>query len=431
MANRKTKKVGCPVMLHAKVTKDGKWQIRNVVLQHQNHEPVPSILKYISMFHREDLKAVRRRLFQHHDEGVCIPQIHSALAPERNGVENFSMSECQLRNVVDKERRLKMMEGDANAMAAYFHRMSTDNQNFFHLHRLDYDERLKDIMRVDARSRAAYIEFGDVVFFDSTYLTNRYLLPFANFVGVNHHGQSMLLGCALISHEDAVTFEWVFTNWISCIGGKPPRGILTDQDAAMKKAIAKVMPNTRHRWCLLHILNKLPVKLGEYDKYEEIKQALLHAIYDSYAIEEFENCWNEAIEAYNLEENAWLKAEDEKQADADSARFCHQLVSNSPIEHVFQKIYTSAKFLEVQQECMKNLYMSIVGCKVVDDKLMEYTIEDRVWIRDPNTRKDIPTQRKRVYEVKYNSNSYEAWCVCKSMESAGIICRHIIAVFEK
>ncbi|KAL2923892.1 Protein FAR1-RELATED SEQUENCE 6 [Bienertia sinuspersici] len=79
----------------------------------------------------------------------------------------------------------------------------------------------------------------------------------------------------------------------------------------------------------------------------------------------------------------------------------------------------------------ENLYVSIVGCKVVDDKLLEYTIEDRVWVRDPNTRKDIPTRRKREYEVKYNSDSYEAWCVCKLMESSGIICVHIIAVFEK
>ncbi|KAL2933604.1 Protein FAR1-RELATED SEQUENCE 5 [Bienertia sinuspersici] len=125
------------------------------------------------------------------------------------------------------------------------------------------------------------------------------------------------------------------------------------------------------------------------------------------------------------------RADDEKQADADSARFCHQLVSDFPIERVFQKIYTSVKFLEVQQECLKNLYVSIVGCKVVDEKVLEYTIEDRVWVRDPNTRKDIPTRRKREYEVKYNSNSYEAWCVCKLMESSGIICRHIIAVFEK
>ncbi|KAL2892679.1 Protein FAR1-RELATED SEQUENCE 5, partial [Bienertia sinuspersici] len=111
------------------------------------------------------------------------------------------------------------------------------------------------------------------------------------------------------------------------------------------------------------------------------------------------------------------RAEDEKQADADSARFCHQLVSDFPIER--------------QQECMKNLYVSIVGCKVDDEKLLEYTIEDRVWVRYLNTRKDIPTRRKREYKVKYNSNSYEAWCVCRLMESSGIICRHIIAVFEK
>ncbi|KAL2899612.1 Protein FAR1-RELATED SEQUENCE 5 [Bienertia sinuspersici] len=362
---------------------------------------------------------------------VSIPQIHSAIAAERNGVENFSVSERQLRNIVDKEKRLKMMEGDANAMVAYFHRMNTDNQNFFHLHRLNDDERLKDVMWVDSRSRAAYIEFGDVLCFDSTYLTNRYLLPFANFMGVNHHGQSVLFGCALISHEDAEMFEWVFTNWVSCMGGKAPSGILTDQDAAMKKAIVKVMPNTRHRWCLWHILNKLPLKLGGYDKYDEIKQALLRAIYDSYTVEEFENSWNEAIDAYDLGENSWLKAEDEKQADADSARFFHQLVSDFPIECVFQKIYTSAKFVEVQQECLKNLYVSIVGCKMVDEKVLGYTTEDRVWVRDPNTHKEIPTRRKREYEVKYNSNSYEAWCVCKLMESSGIICRHIIAVFEK
>ncbi|KAL2904402.1 Protein FAR1-RELATED SEQUENCE 8, partial [Bienertia sinuspersici] len=144
-------------------------------------------------------------------------------------------------------------------------RGSANSQNFFHLHRLDDDERLKDVMWVDARSRAAYIEFGDVVCFDSTYLTN------------------------------------------SCMGGKPPSGILTDQDAAMKKVIAKVMPNTRHRWRLWHILNKLPLKLGGYDKYEEIKQELLRAIYDSYTVEEFENSWNEEIDAYNLGENVWLK----------------------------------------------------------------------------------------------------------------------------
>ncbi|KAL2904637.1 Protein FAR1-RELATED SEQUENCE 3 [Bienertia sinuspersici] len=331
------------------------------------------------MFHREDLNAVRRRLFQHHDEGVSIPQIHSALAAERNGVENFPVSERQLINVVDKEKRLKMIEGDANAMAAYFHRMSTDNQNFFHLHRLDDDERLKDVMWVDARSRAAYFEFGDVVCFDSTYLTNRYLLLFANFVGVNHHGQSVLLGCALN---------------LRILG--------------MKQLTLTILGKTHG----MRSTQRVKSMNSFFDKYLK-KQTRLYEFVQQYC---------KAMER---------RAEDEKQADADSARFCHQLISDFPIERVFQKIYTSAKFVEVQQEFLKNLYVSIVGCKVVDENVLEYTIEDRVWVRDPNTRKDVPTRRKREYEVKYNSNSYEAWCVCKLMESSGIICRHIIVVFEK
>ncbi|KAL2935302.1 Protein FAR-RED ELONGATED HYPOCOTYL 3 [Bienertia sinuspersici] len=156
MANRKTKKVGCPVMLHAKFVQKGEWQIRSVVLERKFHEPVPSNAKYIIMFHHDDLNAVRRRLFQHHDEGIYIPQIHGSLTVERNGVENFPVSERLLRNVVDKEQRLKIMDGDANAISVYFHRMSTDNQNFFHLHRLDDEERLKDVMWVDARKYSCF-----------------------------------------------------------------------------------------------------------------------------------------------------------------------------------------------------------------------------------------------------------------------------------
>lgn len=85
------------------------------------------------------------------------------------------------------------------------------------------------------RSRVANEDFGDVVCFDATYLINEYELPFANFVGVNHHGQSILLGCALVSHEDSDTFGWVFRQWLSCMGNKQPRAILTDQVAAMRK----------------------------------------------------------------------------------------------------------------------------------------------------------------------------------------------------
>ena len=69
--------------------------------------------------------------------------------------------------------------------------------------------------------------------FDTTYLTNRYDMPFAPFVGVNHHGQSILFGCGLISNEDTKTFVWLFEAWLNCMSSNPPNAIITDQDRAM------------------------------------------------------------------------------------------------------------------------------------------------------------------------------------------------------
>jgi hypothetical protein len=79
-----------------------------------------------------------------------------------------------------------------------------------------------------------YEYFGEVITFDTTYLTNKYDMPVAPFVGVNHHGQSILLGCALLSNEDTKTFTWLFKTWLECMHGHEPNAIITDQDRAMK-----------------------------------------------------------------------------------------------------------------------------------------------------------------------------------------------------
>jgi hypothetical protein len=71
---------------------------------------------------------------------------------------------------------------------------------------VDDDSRLQNVFWAHARSRAAYEFFGDIITFDTTYLTNRYDMPFAPFVCVNHHGQSILLGAGLISNENTETF---------------------------------------------------------------------------------------------------------------------------------------------------------------------------------------------------------------------------------
>lgn len=108
-----------------------------------------------------------------------------------------------------------------------------------------------------------YESFGDVVTFDTTYLTNKYGMPFTPFVGVNRHGNSILLGCGLLSNEDTETFVWLFQSWLSCMSRIPPKAIITDQCKAMQRVIEIFFPDARHRWCLCHIMKKIPEKLKD------------------------------------------------------------------------------------------------------------------------------------------------------------------------
>jgi hypothetical protein len=88
--------------------------------------------------------------------------------------------------------------------------MQKVNDDFYFDIDRDGECRMKNVFWADARSMASYKDFKDVVTFDTTYLTNKYKMPFAPFVEVNHHGQLILFGAALISSEDTTTFVWLF-----------------------------------------------------------------------------------------------------------------------------------------------------------------------------------------------------------------------------
>ncbi|GLT69356.1 hypothetical protein SLA2020_415140 [Shorea laevis] len=141
----------------------------------------------------------------------------------------------------------------------------------------------------DARSRATYQYFGDVVTFDATYLTNCCKMPFVPFTGVNHHHQSVMFECALLINETAESYTWLLKTWLEAMLGRAPSTIITDDDKAMGKAIADVLPNTTHRLCLWHILQKVPEHLAHiYNKYPSFQRDFQHCIHNTITIEEFE-----------------------------------------------------------------------------------------------------------------------------------------------
>lgn len=53
---------------------------------------------------------------------------------------------------------------------------------------------------------------------------------------MNHHGQSILFGCGLISNEDAHTFKW-----LKYMNDQLPNVIITNQDKAMQIVMLSVL----------------------------------------------------------------------------------------------------------------------------------------------------------------------------------------------
>ncbi|BBN70516.1 Homeodomain-like superfamily protein [Prunus dulcis] len=67
----------------------------------------------------------------------------------------------------------------------------------------------------------------------TTFNTNRYDLTFAPMLGVNNHGQTIVLACAFLSKEKTELFIWMFEEFKKAMPGGKPKTIITDQDAAM------------------------------------------------------------------------------------------------------------------------------------------------------------------------------------------------------
>ena len=73
-----------------------------------------------------------------------------------------------------------------------------------------------------------YTLFGDLVVFDTTYLTNKYDMIYAPFVRMNHHSKNFMFGCGFLINEKIESFVWLFKTFLKSIGGKHLITVMTD-----------------------------------------------------------------------------------------------------------------------------------------------------------------------------------------------------------
>ncbi|RYR54195.1 hypothetical protein Ahy_A06g029462 [Arachis hypogaea] len=454
-------------------SREGKWKSKISPTEKTNPTAGLNCLARIYIHTLKDVGAwIISKVVLDHSHPCCpskaeMPKQHRELSMSiRRTIEN---NEEAVRNVSEQE--------DAKEFGKYFLRMKGKNPNFFFELELEEDQSIKLDFWADARSRAAFEYFRDVISFDTTYNTNRYNLVCGSFVGVNHHGQSTLLGCSLMKNEKIESFKWLFQCWLHCMGGNAPKGFLTDQCASMKRALEACMPTTVHRWCIWHIMKKIPSKLNGYKGHADIEQEMSHVVWNSHIKDSFDRNWNDFLLNFGLADNKWLsdlyedrhiwvpiyldhhfwagmrstqrsesmhsffnkyitrnssliqfvkqydnclESREQAERESDAADF-HTVIpcaTKSSIEAQFQDAYTHAKFREVQAQ-----FRGKANCITrLKNSALGYSIYE--------VREQVSSSIFNKFAVTYDSVAAEVKFQCLLFESRGILCRHALSVLS-
>ncbi|RYR72540.1 hypothetical protein Ahy_A02g006763 isoform N [Arachis hypogaea] len=385
---------GCKARIYVKFDKDVQdWVLLKVDLMH-SHPCSPK--KAVHYHEYRQLTMHMKCVIEDNDEvGIRPNKIFLALSNEVGGPSNLGFSEKDLRNYITARLRNNNVNADVREMMSYFRRMKDINPDFFYTVELDDECKFKSAVWVDARCRASYEYYGDVVSVDSTYRRNRHGLPFVSFVGVNHHGRSTLLGCALLGNEEIASYEWVFSQWVKCMGTAP-----------------QYLYDDRRMWIPIYFKGEFWSAMRSTQRSES-----MHAFYGGYL-----HSKTSLVQFVHEYDNVLgFKEQRELEDDAADSKGVIPCATTSPMEKQFQQEYTTSIFRDVQIEFVKK-----ANCRVstVDKQgsLVCVTMEEEKLVND--------TILCVSYDVHFDHSTQELRCECNLFESSGVLCCHCLEVFH-
>ncbi|KAL2897555.1 Protein FAR-RED IMPAIRED RESPONSE 1 [Bienertia sinuspersici] len=467
------KKTNCKASMHVKKNKYGKWVIHEFIRDH-NHELLPALAYYFRI--HKNVKSVEKNNFDIlHAVSERTKKMYVDMSRQSACFLNHDSIKDALALQFDKGNRLDLDEGDAQFLLDYFTCVKKENPKFFYAMHVNEEQYLRNFLWVDAKSRSDFASFSDVVSLDTSYIRTNDKLPFVLFVGVNHHYQTMLLGCALIAEELTTTFVWLLKTWLRAMGGNAPQAIISDQHPSIKSAIQEVLPNTRHCFHLCNVLEKVPENLAHVTKrHENFVRKFDKCIFKSWTDEQFELRWWKMVGRFDLQEDDWVRSlyedrkkwvplyingiflagmspshraesvnsyfdkyiqrkltlkefvkqygsilqnryEEEAIADFDTWHKQPALKSPSPWEKQMSTIYTHAIFKKFQVEVL-----GVVGChpkkEGEDGSSVTYRVED--------------CEKDETFFVAWDETKSQVSCLCRSFEYRGFLCRHAMLVLQ-
>ncbi|GFQ01281.1 protein far1-related sequence 12 [Phtheirospermum japonicum] len=443
-------RVGCGAYMRIQRQESGSWVVDRLQKEH-NHELESPI---------DPSRSVTVAMKGYREEGSSV-------------LENLDLVETNGGLSLVKRVRESNVSSDWHSLLLdYFQSRQAEDTGFFYGVEMR-DGKGMNVFWADARSRFSCSQFGDAVVFDTTYRRGNYSVPFASFLGVNHHRQPVLLGCALVADEAEESFTWIFQTWLRAMSGQRPVSIIADQDSPIQNSIAQVFPGTHHRFSTWQILEKEQENLGALLSMDaEFKYEYETCIFQSQTASEFDSAWNMLMNRYNLRENAWFKEmyrmrkcwvplhlkgtffagipvdgslksyfntiltgqtplnefivryekaleqrrEEERKDDFNSFNLQAVLHTKDPIEEQCRRLYTITMFKVFQKELLE--CYSYVGIKInVEGAISRYLVQKCGNGDERNT-------------VAFNASNLNISCSCKMFEFEGVLCRHALKVFQ-
>ncbi|KAE8658136.1 hypothetical protein F3Y22_tig00116974pilonHSYRG00016 [Hibiscus syriacus] len=167
-------------------------------------------------------KAVIDEITTLKEVGVGTSQVMSYLTQQVGGYHNVGFTHKDLYNALQRGKAKEIVDGDVNALIAYFDYKKHDDLGFFMTYLVEESGALHNLIWSDSTSRSDYTCFGDVIAFDTTYKDNLYGRPIMPIVGVNHHHNTIVFATVIIADETFQSFEWVLQNFLEAMMNKSP-----------------------------------------------------------------------------------------------------------------------------------------------------------------------------------------------------------------
>ncbi|TKY57066.1 FAR1-RELATED SEQUENCE 3 [Spatholobus suberectus] len=481
----------CNAMIRIEQKGQNKWVVTKFVKEHSHS--MASLSKVHNIRPGKHFSSVGRTMPETYQgvglvpSGVMYVSMDKNCIPTKNihGIRNIPAaanaaetihpvkSPTLMNYAVRPPTRKRTIGKDAQNLLEYFKKMQAENPGFFYAIQLDENNHMSNVFWADARSRAAYSHFGDAVTLDTTYRINQYRVPFAPFTGVNHHGQMILFGCALLLDDSEASFVWLFKTFLTAVNDHYPVSITTDQDRAIQTAVSQVFPQTRHCISKWHVLREGQEKLVHVcNMHPNFHIELYNCINLTETIEEFDSSWNSIIDKYELRRNDWLQSlysaraqwvpayfhdsffavispnqgfdgsffngfvnqqttlpmffrqyevaleswfEKELESDYETVCTTPVLKTPSPMEKQAASLYTPKIFAKFQEELVETF--AYTANRIEEDRANSI-------FRVAKFEDD-----QKTYMVTLNHSELRANCSCQMFEYSGILCRHVLTVF--